>query len=214
MSEQPPSEQPSSIPGLPLRGSKNPPRRPILASHLIFTGYSHWLPNDLRGSGSTEVRNEHLGALGEILPGRQKPQPPRRYVEGFSRDAQQRIDNPLIWFDERQRDIIGRAFDDAAKLHGYTLWALAVCSNHAHVVVRTHRDRSEVIWMNLARAARLALQEARAVPEKHPVWSHRCYKVFLHTPGEVRGRIQYVNDNPLKERLPRQNWEFIVPYFG
>ena len=41
------------------------------------------------------------------------------------------------------------------------------------------------------------------------MWSSRPYKVFLYKPEEVVGRIDYVNDNPVKEGLPRQNWDFV-----
>jgi hypothetical protein len=81
-------------------------------------------------------------------------------------------------------------------------------------VVRTHRDRAEVIWQNLADAARDALREATLVAPDHPVWSHRPYKVFLNTPEDVIGRMDYVVKNPEKEGLPRQQWEFVVPYRG
>ena len=53
---------------------------------------------------------------------------------------------------------------------------------------------------------------AGIVPPNHPVWSHRPYKVFLYSPGDVLGHIDYVNDNPVKEGLPRQQWGFVVPY--
>lgn len=72
-----------------------------------------------------------------------------------------------------------------------------------------HRDRAEVIWSNLARSASLALRGANLVPADHPIWSHRPYKVFLYTQDDVLGRINYVNDNPGKEGLPRQHWEFV-----
>jgi hypothetical protein len=36
--------------------------------------------------------------------------------------------------------------------------------------------------------------------------------VFLYTPEDVRGRIDYVRQNPLKHGLPRQDWDFIVNY--
>jgi REP element-mobilizing transposase RayT len=183
-------------------------------SHLIITAYGHWLPNDLRGSGSSTVRKETLEELGPILPGRQIPQPPRAKVRRFFREAKGRLEHEQVWFDASQREIIAAAFGECARLHGYTIWACAICSNHAHVVVRTDRDRSEIIWTNLAHAARLALRGQKAVPALHPVWSPRPYKVFLHTPTAVRGRIYYANNNPVKEGLPRQNWGFVVPYLG
>jgi hypothetical protein len=110
---------------LPLRGSRNPPRRVILASHLIFTGYAHWMPNDPRGSGSTDLRKDELKDLGEILPGRQFPQPPRDAVRAFHTDAEPLLQHERIWFNEPMREIIANAFSEAAKRHGYTIWACA-----------------------------------------------------------------------------------------
>jgi REP element-mobilizing transposase RayT len=115
-----------------------------------------------------------------------------------------------LWFRDAHRDAIAQAFGDAARRHGYTLWACAVCSNHAHVIARTHRNRSETIWSNLAVAAMLALCGSNLFPADHPVWSHRPYKVFLYSQADVTGRIDYVNDNPGKEGLPRQHWSFVA----
>jgi REP element-mobilizing transposase RayT len=197
---------------LPLRGSRNPPRRVIIASHLVLTGYAHWFSNDLRGSGSEETRKDDLKALGDILPGRQFPQPPREDIREFHREAEPLLQHERMWFNAAMREVIAKAFGDAARIHGYTLWAVAVCSNHAHAVPRTHRDASEVVWSNLANAAASALRKAKLFPENHPVWSHRPYKVFLYTPEDVVGRIDYVDLNPVKEGLPRQHWGFVKPY--
>ena len=41
--------------------------------------------------------------------------------------------------------------------------------------------------------------------------SARPYKVFLYHPDEVWDRTGYVEQNPLKENLPAQQWEFVVP---
>lgn len=194
---------------LPLRGSNNPSRRVILASHLIFTGYAHWFPNDLRGSGSEQIRKDEIKPLGDILPGRQYPQPPRDQVRQFFREAEDIIEHERIWFREPQRTAIAEAFGASAARQGYTLWACAVCSNHAHLIARTHRDRSEIVWSNLAREAQFALRGKQLVPDNHPVWSHRPYKVFLYTQNDVMGRIDYVNENPGKEGLRRQQWSFV-----
>jgi REP element-mobilizing transposase RayT len=195
--------------GLPLRGKTNAPRQIILASHLIFTGYAHWLPNDPRGSGSAEIRKADLKPLGDIQFGRQYPQPPRDVVKNFQRDAEPLIEHERIWFKEAHRRAIAEGFGEIAVKNGYTMWACAICSNHAHAVVRTHRDRAEAIWSNLAQGATRILHQQELVPRDHPVWSHRPYKVFLHTRDDVIGRIKYVNENPLKENLPLQIWKFV-----
>lgn len=59
-------------------------------------------------------------------------------------------------------------------------------------------------------AARDALRAAGLVPHDHPVWSHRPYKVFKYTPEQVRSCTKYVDDNPEKEELPRQYWDFVT----
>ena len=42
----------------------------IIGHHLILHGYRHWLPNDPRGSGSIEIRDEKLSDLGPVHTGR------------------------------------------------------------------------------------------------------------------------------------------------
>ncbi len=196
---------------MPLRGSRNPPKRVILASHTVFMGYAHWLPNDPRGSGSVELRKAELTDLGDILPGRQFPQPPREQVREFHQQAEPKLQHARLWFDDPMRQIIATAFAEAAQKHNYTIWACATLRNHAHAVVRTHRDAAEVIWSHLATSSQLALRGAKKFPDDHPVWSHRPYKVFLYTHDDLRGRIDYVKQNPMKEGLPPQHWPFVKP---
>lgn len=138
-------------------------------------------------------------------------------MRAFYNEANQRLDFEPVWFRDAHRPVIAAAFGRAVREHGYTVWACAVCSNHAHLVVRTHRDRSEIIWGVLAEASTQALRDAGLVELGHTVWSHRPYKVFIYTKDErggVRGKIKYVNDNPEKEGLPRQSWEFVQPFPG
>jgi REP element-mobilizing transposase RayT len=199
--------------GLPLRGIQQP-RRVILASHLVFHGYGHWLANDPRGSGSTELRKEDLRELGDIHFGRKRHQPSRDELRKFYREANEKLDHEPYWFRSAAIRVVADAFAQAATEHGYTVWACAVCSNHAHAVLRTHKDRAEVIWNHLATAAGQALRNRTFVDASHPVWSHRPYKVFLYAPEEIHDRIGYVEQNPGKEGLPRQYWDFVTPYHG
>src|SRR2546423_1594103 len=46
----------------------------------------------------------------------------------------------------------------------------------------------------------------------HPVISARQFKVFVYEPQQVWDRIGYIEQNPLKERLPPQQWDFVTPY--
>jgi hypothetical protein len=68
------------------------------------------------------------------------------------------------------------------------------------------------LWHAFADVARETLHQFDDVGYEHPVWSARPYKVFLRTPDEVRGRIAYVNDNPEKEGLTSQQYDFVRAY--
>lgn len=186
----------------------------VRAAHLILTGYGHWLPNDPRGSGSSEVRSAALRELGEIHFGRKRVQPPRADLRGFYRQAEPKLAHPTIWFDATTRDAVARAVGDVISRNGYTCWALAILRNHLHAVIRTHRDKADTMLEKLGAGTRERLREIGAVPMDHPVWSERPYKVFLKTREEVVGRIEYVQGNPMKEGLAPQRWECVVPFDG
>jgi hypothetical protein len=44
------------------------------------------------------------------------------------------------------------------------------------------------------------------------VWAQDFWKVFLFAREEVREKILYVEENPVKEGKRRQRWSFVVPY--
>src|ERR1700722_1856325 len=178
----------------------------IIGHHLILTGYGHWLPNDVRGSGSTEVRSEELRDLGEIHLGRKAVQPPRNELREFHAEAAEKLYHPVLWFDEAKRQAIAEAFAQVIVKQKYTVWACAILRNHAHLCVRRHRDDALTMWTHFATASR------PAISENHPVWSARPYKVFMYEPDDVRSRIQYVENNPIKEGLPAQTYPFVTPY--
>jgi len=107
---------------------------------------------------------------------------------------------------------LGEVFAEVVAKQGYTVWACAILSNHAHMVIRRHRDDASAMWHNFAEATRLRLREEASLGAEHPVWASRPYKVFLRTPHEVRTRISYVERNPEKEGLPRQQYDFVQVY--
>ena len=59
----------------------------VLAHHLIWVAYGWWLPNDLRGSMSKEIRNDVIGELGELHYGRKKVQPASSDIRAFYEQA-------------------------------------------------------------------------------------------------------------------------------
>jgi REP element-mobilizing transposase RayT len=192
-----------------------PKQRPmIIGHHLIWTLYGHWLPNDLRGSGSKQLYNDKFAALGPIYHGR-KPkhlQPTREELRAFHRRAEPLLNFPRFWIDDAKRQAICSAFARVIRERGYTVWACAILNNHAHMVIRRHRDDALAIWHVFAESSQLVIRECTDVDAEHPVWSMRPYKVFLSTPDEVRGRIAYVELNPEKEGLTAQQYNFVQSY--
>ena len=166
---------------LRLRGKK----RTIIVHHLLLHAYGHWLPNDPRGSGSGELRQEKFDHLGTIHKGRKKIQPSRKKLREFSQDAKPILDFELLWFDAEKRQTIGVAFAGLVEETGYTIWACAILKNHVHLCVRRHRDDAVTIWKRFADASRSALLQIDEIDDGHPVWSDRPYKVFLYSPGEI-----------------------------
>jgi hypothetical protein len=183
--------------------------RIIIAHHLVLMGYGHWYPNDIRGSGSDEIRKELLEQLGEIHPGRKAIQPSRSELRAFHRAGEPLLEQPVLWFDENDRAAIARGFELASKELGYTIFACAVLRNHAHLVVKRHKHQHDVMWRTFAEYARQSLASSRSLPAQHRVWGNRPYSKFLYTPDEIRGRSAYVNQNPKREGMPEQHWEFV-----
>src|SRR4051812_27386518 len=44
------------------------------------------------------------------------------------------------------------------------------------------------------------------------IWGRGLRKVFLNSEQEIRQRVKYVENNPLKEGKPKQRWSFVVPF--
>jgi REP element-mobilizing transposase RayT len=139
-------------------------------------------------------------------------QPSRGELREFYKQADPLLKFPKLWLDAARRQALGDALGEVVAEQGYTLWACAVLSNHAHMVIRRHRDDAVTMWHKFADATRLRLREEANLAPVHPVWSSRPYKVFLRTPYEVRTRVAYVERNPEKEGLARQHYQFVQVY--
>lgn len=190
--------------------------RTVIAAHLILTLYGHWAVNDPRGSGSVDFHDLKFAPLGPIHFGR-KPegaQPTREELLAFHERHQEVLNFPVFWIDDDQRGEAASAVEDVIRERRYKCYACAICGNHLHLVIRTHRDKAPQMWSHFAESIRrrLRLRFPSQISAHHPVISARPYNVLLFTPDDVRGRIDYVERNPLKERLARQTWSFITNY--
>src|SRR5215208_7873145 len=140
--------------GLPHRGS---PKRVIIAQHVILTGYGHWLPNDPRGSGSIDIHKRELEKLGEIHHGRKRVQPSRDDLQDFYQRAVPHLKYEPLWFDSAMRQALSEAFAQVIQQRRYVVYACAILSNHAHFVIRSHRDRTNDMFGALTHESALAI---------------------------------------------------------
>jgi len=150
----------------------------VIAHHLILTGYGRWLPNDPRGSHSTDIRAGKLFLLGTstTAPG-SRSHPARKSVSTVS------TPNPC-WSipsfglmppnGKPSPTLSPRSLQTGA----IAVTACAILTNHAHLVIRRHRDKAETISSELKVASATRLRQVTDVPESHPVWSSDKFKGF------------------------------------
>ncbi len=189
-------------------------RRSVLAHHLVFTGYGHWFPNDPRGSGSESIRQDKLESLGQIHPGRKPVQPRREALRSFFAIAESLLEHPVLWFEGKQRALIGDTFARVIQTRGYTAWACAILPDHAHLCIRIHRDDYHTMWDAFSESARDALRAARPDWGSHPIWAARPNSKYCLSTQQIRAVIDYIRGNPAKHTLPNQSWEFVKEYNG
>ena len=186
----------------------------VIAYHLIWTGYGHWLPNDPRGSGSKAVLSERIAELGELHFGRKRVQPPSQVVREFYRQAGPILYYSRLTFVQSDIDVIGAAFAELIAERKYTCYACAIMPDHVHLLIRKHRDLAEDMIEHLQDHSRMRYRAVGKCDSGHPIWTDGGWRRFLSTPDEVRGVIHYIERNPLEIGWPVQRWSFVKEYDG
>ena len=189
-----------------------PPRQSVvIAYHLVWTACGWWLPNDPRGSVSQRVASDILADLGELHYGRKRVQPAGWVIRDFYQRAQDLLKFELRTFSPQEVPAIADSFESCLHDSGYTCYACAIMPDHVHVLIRKHKHRAEDMIRNLQEMSRLHLQQI-GLRAGHPVWGGPGWKVFLHHPDDVRRTIRYIQQNPVKAKLPLQHWGFVKEY--
>ncbi len=201
------------------------PRRPkVLAYHIILTAYGFWLPNDPRGSWSKEVWAKHLKRFGpatKVTTTQSLAKHPHDRAKRL--EAKEALKYPPARFTGVQARAIGRGFAQISAKMNFIIHACSIMPDHAHLVIARHERglMSEDIAAYLKRAATRQLVKEKLHPltahkdsqGRTPTpWTEDGWYVFLDSPDEIRSRIQYVEQNPVKQGLPRQRWSFVTPY--
>jgi REP element-mobilizing transposase RayT len=180
----------------------------VIASHVIFSVYGFWLPNDPRGSWSDWVRSWDL-----FLKGRATKIDTRRSVAAAPHDRRRRLDarraltHPRVRFTGIQARSIAIGFRRAITESGYRVLACSILPQHVHMVIERHARPVERIVGHLkARATQQLTADGICPPS---VWAHRAWKVFLFSSKDVYRAVRYVQSNPGKDGKKAQRWSFV-----
>jgi REP element-mobilizing transposase RayT len=194
----------------------------VLGSHVIFSAYGFWLPNDPRGAWSDFVGAWELFRFGKATKTEERRSVAQRPHDRAAREAaKQELIRPAVQFSGLQAQIIGNGFKNAIEQHGLTIWACSILPEHVHMVIARHVSKVEhlVNWMK--GAATRSLLDKRAHPFQDQkdrqgrvpkCWTRGEWKVFLDSVERMLAAIKYVEENPLKEGKPPQRWSFVTPF--
>jgi REP element-mobilizing transposase RayT len=191
----------------------------VQAYHAIWGAYGFWLPNDPRGSWSAFVGSWEIFRYGKGVPaGTRFSRAAVAHDSEKRRGAKRALKYPAVVLDGVMARAAGRGFARAVEASGYGVLACAIMPDHVHVVMRRHaQDIERMVGHLKGRASRRMEEEGvhplvrfRGRDGKVPTaWAEGCWKVFLNTEEEMERAVRYVEENPMKEGLGRQEWPFV-----
>jgi REP element-mobilizing transposase RayT len=195
----------------------------VIAYHLILTHYGFWLSNDPRGSWSDFVRSWELFLAGGGATRTDTLQSVANRPHDYHAREKAKaalVRSPVV-LNGAQARAVGMGFGRFAARSRCTILACAVMPRHSHLVL----DRPPY---SIEQAANLLKGSATTELSNrglHPFadspyangrlptpWARRQWACYLNDDQDVLRSIDYVEQNPLKEGLPKQRWPFVVPY--
>ncbi len=194
----------------------------VIGYHVIIGAYGFWLPNDPRGSWSTEVWAGHLRPFGPASKvDTRRSLASREHDQAKRLEAKRQLKYPAVQFSRTEVCAIGRGLAKAIDELELKVYACSIMPDHIHLVTGRHPRDVEYLTGFLKRAGTRRLtaeglhpleKDRRAGGRAPSPWADHGWFVYLNTPDEMRQRIGYVEGNPIKEGLPRQKWPFVIPY--
>ena len=191
----------------------------IVGYHIIFGMYGFWLPNDPRGSWSQFVGSWELFRDGRATKTSERRSLAYRQHNVTQRlKAKRKLKYPAVVLTGIQARAVGRGFARYFSRSGVAAWACAILPDHVHLVVGRGRYDAEKMVVGLKGRATMALKEEGVHPQsalRRPSGSvPKCFargawKVYLD-PEDLDRAIRYVEENPVKDGLPRQRWSFVT----
>jgi REP element-mobilizing transposase RayT len=191
--------------------------------HVILPVYGFWLPNDPRGSWSEFVWRWELVRFGRTTRTRERRSLKElNPAELAQRDAARKaLKHPAVTLNGFQAQAVGRGFELKCRKSNYTIWACSILPEHAHLVIARHTYKVEQIVNLLKGAATRQLIADECHPlanrvssgERPPrMWAEHEWKVYLDSEDAIETAIHYVEENPVREGKPKQQWSFVTAF--
>ncbi|GJQ30788.1 MAG: hypothetical protein HBSAPP03_26720 [Phycisphaerae bacterium] len=162
---------------------------------LTWHTYGTWLHGD--DSGSVDADHNAYGSP------RLAPDRPR-----LERELAQ-LKNPPVILSRTSRLLVDAIMREHCRIRNWNLRALAVRSNHVHVVIANPEVDPERIVKQLKEWGTRKLRSHRIVGPSDRVWADHASTIYLFEPGSLDAKVRYVlemQDNP-PEGHGRADWE-------
>ena len=184
----------------------------VIATHIILTGYAHWLPNDPRGSMSPKTYTSEIARFAEDHFGPKSIQPSMPELKKFYRQVQPHLAHQVLWFGAAHRQRIADAFGACVQREGLTCYACAIMPDHVHLLIRRHRMAAREVSCMLKHAGREALCEDGLAPPDHPVFSADSCHIYKSDTRAMWTCVRYIGHNFEKHRIAKPDYPFVTPY--
>ena len=142
----------------------------LIGYMVTWTTYGTWLQGDKRGY----VKN------GKILPENNKLKSANQKQQKFQ----------AVKLNSSQKDIVRKAILQEAQKINQKIPAIAVCSNHVHIVAEVSSESIEKIVHRYKRLSTFVLRKAGLDGK---IWSTGFDKRFCFTDKDIEQKVKYVN---------------------
>jgi REP element-mobilizing transposase RayT len=148
-----------------------------LAYFITFHTHGTWLHGDERGSMD---KAHNAPGTPRLRPDEKRQQRARAVMR-----------NPPVVLTEPARKLVRDAIQRVVEHRAWTVHALAVCTNHVHIVVSAP-ERPELVMNALKSWATRRLVEAGLLPAGFPAWVRHGSTQYLWKSAELRAACEYV----------------------
>ena len=142
---------------------------------ITWTVYGTFLPGDARG-----WRHRKSG---------QRLARPR--LETWHRE---RLHHDVVTLDTSMQSVADAAIREICRVRSWSVWAIAVRSNHVHAVITAPEYTPVLVRDQLKAKATLELRRAFAVWNDRPVWTEKGDIEFLDSETDIEQCVVYVTE--------------------